>query len=71
MYSFIQWLGEEVDTTVFPVKNQNSLTKEKAKNGYRDRGRLLAFFDITVDICNMFTLQDIYEWFSLTTEMMN
>lgn len=54
---------------MFPVKNQNSLTKEEAKNG--ERGRLLAAFDTTVDIGSLLTLQNIYEWLCLTAERMN
>lgn len=55
MYSFRQWLGEKGETTVFPVQNQDSLTKEEAKNGYRDR--LLASFDRTVDTGTLLTFR--------------
>lgn len=67
MYSFIQWLGEEgAGGTVFPVKNQNSLTKEEAKKESRDR--TLTILDTTV---LELTLWDMYRWFCLTAGRMN
>ena len=52
--------------TVFPVKNQNSLTKEEAKKESRDR--TLTIFDTTV---LELTLWDMNRWFCLTAGRMN
>ena len=49
-----------------PVKNQNSLTKEKAKKESGDR--TLAIFDTTI---LELTLWDMYKWCCLTAGGMN